>query len=262
MQNAVAKDTTYEWGLSHGPIQSPRFGNHVEVNPLGQEKVCSFDCPYCNLGPSYMRMNQIKKEYEFPSIAEIEESTRMTLRAARANNENLNTILVSGNGDPSLYPNLAELYDMLSNVRDDIYPDASIEILTNGAKIDTRKSIDAMNKFEKIHIKLDAGSDKVLKQINTPLVRTTISQIVSTARKLENVVIQSLFVQGIMDNTTDSEVEEWVESISLVEPKEVHIYTLQQDPQVPGIKKADENRLYFISSILERKKKIKTLVVP
>ncbi len=260
MLKSTAEKLDFEWDLCHGPIQSERFGNFVDVNPLGKEKVCSFDCSYCNLGPSYLRMNKIKKEYEFPSVAEIEDSVRTVLRAARANNENINRILVSGNGDASLYPNLGDLAKMLKRVRDDIYPDVPVEILTNGAKIDTRKSIEAINQFEKVYVKLDAGSDSVLKQVNTPLVRTTISQIISSCRKIDNLVIQSIFVNGVVDNTTDSEVEEWIESISLIEPKEVQLYTLTDAAQVPGVEKADENRIYYIASILERKKKIKTSV--
>ena len=67
------------------PVQTSfRFGSFIEVNPLGDKKLCSYDCPYCFLGPTEVRMNQIKKSIPFPSIDDIEKALRDQMNSAES----------------------------------------------------------------------------------------------------------------------------------------------------------------------------------
>ena len=42
--------------------KSSAFGNYIEINLLLEnEKICTYDCLYCDLGPTNIKINQIKK---------------------------------------------------------------------------------------------------------------------------------------------------------------------------------------------------------
>ena len=71
--------------LASNLFKSPIFGSSIDVNFLGTQKFCSFDCPYCNLGNSSVRMTQIKKEVQFPSPEDIDRSLRESLKNAFQN---------------------------------------------------------------------------------------------------------------------------------------------------------------------------------
>ncbi|MCB0406627.1 MAG: radical SAM protein [Bdellovibrionales bacterium] len=239
---------------------SRRFGTVVEVNPLGSGKLCSFDCIYCDLGPSEIRMNQIRKETDFPKVEDIDTAVRETLRSANTANENIDTIVISGNGEPTLYPDLPDLIDRLLAIRQEIVPQAKIVILTNGVHFDTNKLIAALNLLDERIIKLDCGNENAFKTTNRPLVRANISRVTSGGRKLKDCIAQSLFYGGPQGNDTKELIDEWLEVLGILQPKCVQIYTINRSPLVEDCRPLTEDELYTIQSLLKRKLSIESKV--
>lgn len=257
--NLIHQDTrTLE--LTYGPIESRRLGLSLGINPLGDIKICSFDCPYCHLGPSQVRMNQIKKDVTFPSVESIETSLREKLRELSSQQVAINTLTVSGNGEPTLYPYFAELTERLLIVRDELSSDTPVVVLTNGAHIDSRRMVHALDLYDERMIKIDAGSESDFKKMNNPLIRASISKVINGARKLRNCVVQSLFVQGSIDNTRDQSLDEWMEVVGLIFPRSVHLYTLKNPGHVAGLTPASEDTLYTIASKLKRRTQLEAKV--
>lgn len=246
--------------LVYGPIQSRRLGVSLGVNPLGETKICSFDCPYCHLGPSLLRMNQVKKEIEFPRLNDIEENLRLKLREMISSGSPPNAITVSGNGEPTLYPQFLELTEKLIIVRDELASGVPLIIMTNGAHIDNRRMIHALDLYDERMIKVDAGSEADFKKVNNPLIRANISKVINGARKLKNCTIQSLFVKGTVDNTSNEAIEEWMEVVGLIHPKHIHIYSLTSPGHIEGLLSADEDTLYTIASKLKRRTQLEAKV--
>jgi wyosine [tRNA(Phe)-imidazoG37] synthetase (radical SAM superfamily) len=141
-------------------------------------------------------------------------------------------------------------------------PGVPVSILTNGANLDTRKIVDAMNKLDERMVKVDAGNERVFKRLNSPLVRVSITKVISCIHSLKDVIIQSFFVQGAVDNTQAADIEDWIEVIGLIKPKAVHIHGMNRMPASRGLKAADEDTLYMIASKLERRTHIRSLVFP
>lgn len=246
--------------LVYGPMQSRRFGYAIGINPLGEKKICSYDCPYCELGPSDIRMNQIKREILFPELSSIEEQLRVSLRSANENEGEIESLIVSGNGEPTLYPLFSELVEMLNHVKSELAPQAPTYVLSNGAHIDSIKLVQAMDQLDERVIKVDAGNENLFKDVNAPLIRANISKITSGARKLKDCIVQSMFIAGNIDNTRDSDIEEWMEIIGLIQPKKVQIYTLDRVPWASHLKVVEEDRLHIIASKLKRRLQIESEV--
>ncbi len=246
--------------IIYGPIESRRFGNSLGINALGENKICSFDCVYCSLGFTQIRMNQIKKEVAFPSVDEVETLLRHKLRELSQAQTLPKSLTVSGNGEPTLYPHFAELSERLVTVRNEMCPHIPLMILTNGAHIDNRRTVQALDMYNERMIKVDAGSDNDFRRINNPLIRANLSKVINGARKLKNTIVQSMFIQGAIDNTTQASVEEWMEVVGIIQPKEVHIYSLKGPSLVSGILPADEDALYTVASKLKRRTQLEAKV--
>jgi wyosine [tRNA(Phe)-imidazoG37] synthetase (radical SAM superfamily) len=239
--------------LVSAPMITRRFGLAIEANPLGGRKVCSFNCTYCDLGPSEIRMNQLKKEVVFPEVAVIDEAVRIALRSANQNGQKVDSILLSGNGEPTLHPEFDKLVEKLLVARHELSPESRLLVLSNGAHLDTHKIIAAMNNCDERILKVDAGNDTILKQVNDPLIRATVERMTAGARKLNDFVAQSLFYGGPLSNATKDQIDEWLELIGILRPKLVQIYTLNRPPRLSECTTLNEDELYTIESRLKRK---------
>jgi wyosine [tRNA(Phe)-imidazoG37] synthetase (radical SAM superfamily) len=243
--------------LAYGPVQSRRFGVSLGINVLGPSKVCSFDCRYCDLGPSLMTMNKIRKEIAFPSRDEISSTVR---EALRKNHEGLSAITFSGNGEPSLHPNFEEIVDDVLVARSEIAPHCKVAILSNGAHLDAKKVVSAMNKLDIRILKLDAGNDKVMKALNAPLVRRNLSQLLADFKKLNDCIVQGMFLKGALDNTQPADIDEWVELIGMIKPIGVQLTTITRPPADKALLPVDEDLLYSIAFKLKKRTQLEAQI--
>lgn len=254
-----AKDMT----VVYGPVQSRRFGQSLGINFLGQgEKICSFNCGYCDLGVTTTKLNKLKTGNDLPTFAELTEAIAVAFQKIHAHGPVVETICISGNGEPTLHPDFAELVGELIKARDQWLPARPVVILTNGALLDQRRVSTALNRLDRRIIKLDAGNEKTFKAFNAPLSRTTLSRVIAGTRELKDFVVQSLFAQGTIDNTKQTDVDDWIEVIAMLKPTAVQIHGMNRTPANPGLIACDEDTLHMIASRLERRTGIRALVTP
>jgi len=236
--------------LVYGPISSLRYGSTLGVNLLGPEKVCSYNCGYCNLGPSTMTMNKVRKELNFPKLEDISEAFRAYIRQSVATD----AIVVSGNGEPTLFPEFDDAMKMLVELRNAHLPGVNIVVLSNGAHLDNKRVIAGLNMIDQRVIKVDAGHDNLLQKINDPLVRIQVSKVLNGTKKLKDCVVQSLFLKGTVDNTATELIDDWIEVIGMIKPLSVQICTLHRPtPMDKSLQPADEDTLYSIAFRLKKR---------
>ena len=247
----------------YGPIPSRRLGWTLGINPLGHEnKVCSYNCPYCELGETVVRISQIQRQIRFQSPEAINSQLKPKLLELEQSSTPLDAICVSGNGEPTLYPYLSELSRLIKESRNELLPSVKIHILTNGAHFNQKKVLIALQHYDFIHVKFDAGSEEIFKAINAPLVRTNIDTILNNLSGMDNLVLQSMFVKGAIDNTKSSDIDSWIECVGIIKPKIIHIYTIDRPPKDSQIEKVDEDTLDIIAAKLKRKLQIDSLLFP
>jgi wyosine [tRNA(Phe)-imidazoG37] synthetase (radical SAM superfamily) len=244
--------------LVYGPIKSRRYGLSLGINPLGTIKVCSFDCGYCDLGASLLTMNKIRKDFQFPARAEIVEAVRSHLRQA---GESLDAITFSGNGEPTLHPEFEDLVRDIATARGELAPQAKLVALTNGAHLDVRKVVAGLNALDIRVVKLDAGNDKILKAVNAPLVRRGLSQFLEGMKKLKNPVVQSLFVSGSVQNTSPTDIDDWIEMLGMIKPIGVQLMTITRPPAHSGLIAVDEDTLYSIAFKLKKRTSLEAVIL-
>jgi wyosine [tRNA(Phe)-imidazoG37] synthetase (radical SAM superfamily) len=243
--------------LAYGPIVSRRLGKSLGVNTLGPIKICSFDCRYCDRGPTEMTMNKVRKDFVFPSVADIVEAVR---EGMRGDHEMPDAITFSGNGEPTLHPEFDVLVAEIKKARDEMAPNAKLVAITNGAHLDSKKVITALNMLDTRIVKLDAGNDKMMKLLNAPLVRRNLAQLLTGMKKLNNVVLDAMFVKGSVDNTGNADVDEWIEIVGMIKPAGVQLFTISRPPMDPKILAVDEDTLYSIAFKLKKRTQLEAQV--
>jgi wyosine [tRNA(Phe)-imidazoG37] synthetase (radical SAM superfamily) len=250
-------------GVIYGPFENPNYGSTIGINLLGtKQKVCSFDCVYCDLGRTEVRMNRLKTDIEFPSVEQVKDAVTAALQKIHTSGPRVDSIIISGNGEPTLHPDFPAVIEAIVEARNAWLPGRPISLFTNGAALDTRKITDAVNLLDERVVKIDAGGEKLFKTVNAPLTRANLARVLSGIHKLKDVVVQSLFFEGTITNTSTADVDEWLELIAVIKPKAIQIQGLSRSAATEGLKRCEEDTLYAIASRLERKTSLKAIVIP
>jgi wyosine [tRNA(Phe)-imidazoG37] synthetase (radical SAM superfamily) len=244
--------------LIYGPITSQRYGTTLGVNLLGAEKVCSYNCGYCHLGPTQLTMNKIRKDYEFPTTEQLAEAFREYIKKSVA----IDAVVISGNGEPTLHPAFDEVVAEIMRLRDEHLPDKRVIVLSNGAHLDTKKVAAGMNLVDERVIKVDAGNDTLMQKINDPLVRINMAKFLVGVRKLKDCVVQSLFIDGEFNNVSNEAIDEWMEVIGMIKPKSVQLCTLSRPGWHPNLRAVDVDVLDGIAFKLKKRTGLESQVFP
>lgn len=241
---------------------SERFGQTIEVNLLGEHKLCSFDCGYCHLGESTIRMSRFKKDVEFPALEDLIQKVGQALSEKGQKGEVVDTILLSGNGEPTVHPQFSEFVLSLVSKRHELMAAKTSKILclTNGDEFDRREIREALNKLNSTILKLDAGTEKAFKSINRPRSRSTFEKIILNARGITNLSIQTTIVGGADGLTNPTRLEEWLEVVAMLNPINVYLNRAIGPCADPETVLVSEDDVHRVSHWLDRKLKIKAQV--
>jgi len=257
------RELTADWGILYGPLKSRRYGNVLGINLLGAgPKACSFNCVYCELGKTTLRMKDLKNDQIFPSPAALAQHLETEMKKCSEENTTIDAITVVGNGEATIHPDFLACMKLIVAARDKFFPKRKLVVFSNGSQLDSRDVAQGLNLADERLIKLDAGSDVLMKQINRPLVRMSVEHLMPGTRKLRDCTLQCMFVQGFLDNTSNKDVEEWIEIVGMIRPKAVQIYSLDRVPAESGLLKVEEETLDRIAAQLERRTKIRATVIP
>jgi len=248
-------------------FQNASLGRSIEVNVLGEKKICNFDCVYCSLGPSELRISRLKQEAVFSPLQEILTGVGRALSEGAQSGEAIDSILVSGNGEPTLYPDFRQLTNALLERRSELASTTNekgrttkLVCLTNGDKFDDRDIVDALNLFDETVLKIDVGTETSFKKINRPLSRSSLEKIILGARSIKNLSVQTTLLAGDLSLNHSSQLDEWIEVIAMLNPKKVYLQVAKSPTADPKVKLATEDDLNVLSHWLERKLKIRAQV--
>lgn len=207
-------------GIVYGPMRSRRLGRSLGVNLLPENrKTCNFNCPYCQYG--WTRRGPASA---WPSPRGVAEQVENALaRGCR-----LDVITLAGNGEPTLHPAFGEVVERLRLVRDRLAPGVRLAVLSNASTLGSPAVVAALRRLDQRCMKLDAGDDGTVARMNG--VRIPVETIVEGLQRLDDVVLQSMFVRGgpLVDNTSPHALDAWTRAVLRIRPSAVHVYSLDR----------------------------------
>lgn len=233
------------------------LGNVLEVNILGGEKVCSFDCVYCNLGPTTKRLGKMKENIDFPTADYIVTSVAHELSSRRQQpkqNTMLFGLLISGNGEPTLHPDFESIMKGLVATRDELMPTLKILVMTNGDSLDDRETVRALNLADERIVKIDVATEDSFRAFNKPLSRTKLEKVIRGAKQLKDCIVQAA-VASIPSALNSKQLDDWLEVVGLIAPKNVYLHSVDIEGQT-----TDRDEVLRVAHLLERRTKLKALL--
>ena len=198
--------------IVYGPVPSWRLGRSLGIDLLSTPgKTCSFDCIYCQLGPT---VHPLTERREFVSLQQVSRE----LEAAKGTPADCVTF--SGLGEPTLASNLAQAISLVRSVYD-----LPVAVLTNSTlmpRAEVRRDLEAV---DVVVAKLDAPDDALLRSVNRPLGDCSIGEIVAGIRAFRKVYRGKLAIQMMFVEANRHSARQMAEMVRDLSPDEVQLNT-------------------------------------
>ena len=229
----------------YGPVKSRRLGWSLGINICpARYKLCSFNCVYCQYGwTNVCTLDVSDRIKDLPSTEDLYDSLEKLLLASRR----IDNLTFSGNGESTLHPYFEDMVDIVSSLKSRYAPGARVGILSNSSKLSDPGVYRALTKLDFRIMKLDAGDRDTFNRINMPCPDVRYEDILDGLKSLDNIIIQTMFVDGEPGNTGERSLYQWMERISEIEPKSVQIYSLHRPPAASSLIEADSQKLAAIA---------------
>ena len=236
------------------PVLSRRSGGVSFGVNLNLDKLCNFDCPYCQVDrtvagkPQTLDLAVIRAEVE-ALLASVDERgvCRLPLFDELPDDKKmLRDIALSGDGEPTMVPEFAAIAALLAEVqasRPEL--DFKLVLISNATLLD-RPAVQAgvaslLSRRGEVWAKLDAGTEGWYQKVNISRVNLDRieANLISLGQK-HPFKIQSFFCgirssDGSVAGWDDAEISAWLDRLSRVKASgagilEVQLYTLARRP--------------------------------
>jgi wyosine [tRNA(Phe)-imidazoG37] synthetase (radical SAM superfamily) len=212
-------------GLSsviYGPVPSWRLGRSLGVDMVSQpEKTCSFNCVYCQLGPTRHHTAQRR---EFVPVA------RLVAELEALPPLEVDTVTFSGTGEPTLAGNLGEA---IAAVKERL--PAPVAVLTNASLLPDPEVRADLARADTVAAKLDAPTEALLQEVNRPVPGITLAGIVAALRLFRQEYRGRLALQVMFIEANESAAETLAALARQIAPDEVQVNTPLRPCPVPPL---------------------------
>ena len=225
-----------------GPIKSRRLGSSLGINLLPTKgKLCNFDCIYCECGWNRDGL----QDRRLPSAAEVRDALAAKLSECSAPGTPIDSITFSGDGEPTLNPDFAQIIDDTIELRDRYYPSARVSVLSNATRICRESVFQALRKVDNPILKLDAPTSELAARINRPVGDYDVEQIIRDLERFDgDFVLQTMFLRSPdFDSSSDEVLLPWMDIVRRLHPREVMVYTIARPTPQSGLEKFSEDRM-------------------
>lgn len=237
----------------YGPVPSWRLGSSLGIDPLSRsEKVCTFDCIYCQIGKTdiltdkrgvFVKVSDIVEEIDSLPPLEIDYMT------------------FSGTGEPTLAKNLGQMIKALKKIRND-----KIAVLTNSSLMHRKDVQEDLFTADFIVAKLDATIQSVFELVNKPVGTVKIDTIIKAIKEFKSCYLGKLALQIMFMAENKKHAKEIAEIAREIKPDEVQLNTPLRPCRIEPLSEAELDAIgnYFtglnvVSVYKTEKKKIKPI---
>lgn len=263
------------------PVISRRSkGLSIGVN-LNPDKVCNFDCIYCEVD---RRIPGAVTEVDLCQMKdELTAMVRFAKDGGLAKEPKFNEvpwltrevkdIAFSGDGEPTMIQNFAECVETVVEVQQlEGLDETKIVLITDAAGLDkaeVRRGLEKMDAHNgEIWGKLDAGTEKYYREINRSNVKfeRILKNLLETAR-VRPIIVQSLFLKVHGEAMSAAELEAYCGRLRDLtaaggQISEVHLYTVARPTPEAFATKLEVPELETMASAVREQTELKVAIFP
>jgi wyosine [tRNA(Phe)-imidazoG37] synthetase (radical SAM superfamily) len=218
----------------YGPVPSWRLGSSLGIDPISQkDKICTFDCIYCQLGRTHKFANERKI-----FVSEDEIINEMTSLPELE----IDYITFSGRGEPTLAKNLGKMLSAIKRIRKE-----KTAVITNSSLMFLDDVKEDLLLADFVLAKLDACSQELLEIVNRPIKQITFNKILDGIRQFKSNFKGKFALQIMFIDENKENAKEIYELAKDINPDEVQINTpLRPCNSIPLSKvEIDKIKAYF-----------------
>ena len=244
-----------------GPVTSRRGGRSLGINLLPPgKKFCSFDCAYCMLGRTQTHSGkETGGAMAGASIDLIEEGLIEASEFLQKTNMKIESIALTGNGEPTLNPQFFEIVERVLVVRDNVFSGVPVVIYTNSSRVCERSVMKGLAMADVVIAKLDAVDDKLREIINrpsnTPLppVKDIVAGLGALRECISGELAVDIMLVEIDEETNLSCLEELSEALREIQPHRVYVQTPTKPPFETSVKSVAKGDLIESAKFIREK---------
>jgi wyosine [tRNA(Phe)-imidazoG37] synthetase (radical SAM superfamily) len=228
---------------------------------LNPDKACNFDCPYCQVdrttpgGPSRIDVEALAEELrDLLERAPHELWAEAPFDSVASELRRVADVAFAGDGEPTTPPEFPRAASVVRELRDRLAPGVPLRLLTNATLFHKPKVHAALDEFDELWCKLDAGSEayfQVVDGTRLPFQRI-LDNLLLVARE-RPIVIQAMFMTLEGRGPDDAELAAWVSRLRGIVAgggriDQVQVYTIARAPADPRCGALDPARLEAIAA--------------
>lgn len=202
-----------------GPVPSRRLGLSLGVD-LIPPKTCSYDCLYCQLGPTTRRT---VTEAAYVSAEKIVQEAAQKLHQSRAE-----VLTLAGSGEPTLHSDIGSVIEGLKGLTD-----TRVALLTNGSLFWREAVRRRVMKADMILPTLTSAFEETFRRIHRPHPDLRLDLVLTGLRALRaeytgSLWLEVVLLQGI--NDSEEELLALRRAIQEISPDKIHLNTVVRPP--------------------------------
>ena len=255
-------------------------GLSIGIN-LNIDKICNFDCPYCQVDRSIKGGERnvdvdillLELQHLFDLIQSGNLWTIAPFDTAKQEFRRINDIAFAGDGEPTTCPQFKEVVIGVGQMIQKYNFDVRYHLLTNATLFHTKRIQQALDVFcndyqGEIWAKLDAGSEAWFQRVDGtkfPFKRILDNIELVASRYQNQTVLQCMFHKFGDEAPSKTEIEMWVNRIVSVLEKGgkirlVQVYTVARKPADKSVLPLSKDFLEMIGELLRSKLPVKSTV--
>jgi len=228
----------------YGPVKSRRLGLSLGVS-LTPDKICSFDCVYCQLGQT-THLTAERKVYV--NTEEILNELKSWLEYNSSLAEELNYVTISGSGEPSLNTQVGALIGQIKRlVR------VPVALITNSSLLVDAAVRQSLGELDLIVPSLDAVSQEIFAKIDRPYKDIKIEDIIQGLIELRKgfkgkIWLEIMLVKGVNDDLR--QIKKMKEVVEQINPDKIQLNSPVRATAQPDVLPVEKSKLGKIKEIL------------
>jgi len=235
-------------------------GLSIGVN-LNPDKVCNFDCPYCQVDRTTPGASpRVDVDVLAGELGRLLEHARGDLWAeppfdsVAPELRRVADVAFAGDGEPTTPPEFPAAARAAREARDRLAPGVPLRLLTNATLFHKPKVHAGLEPFDELWCKLDAGTEAYFQLVDGTRLpfRRILDNLLLVARE-RPIVIQAMLLTLDGVGPDDAEIAAWVERMREIvggggRIDHVQVYTVARKPSDPRCGPLDGARLESIAS--------------